>query len=154
VFGTKLPKCMHFKHGAYYLVKQARWIPLGRDMDEALKQYAELTTGIPRTYYKEVYWRAQNNARHRGIEFLLTKEEFDVIVHRARGACEFTKIPFAKRNDTTSRRAPFAPSLDRIDCKLPYQASNCRLIAVCVNAALSDWGDATFKIMVRAAQVI
>lgn len=144
---------MYLKNGGYYLVKKNRWIPLGHDVDKALTMYAELTTGIPRTYYKEVFWRAQNNARHRKIEFLLSREEFDAIVHRSRGACEVTKIPFSKQHETPSRRAPWAPSLDRIDCTKPYTADNCRLICVCVNAALSDWGDDTFKILLRAARV-
>lgn len=38
-----LPKCMHLKHGAYYLVKNNRWTPLGKDRDAALRLYASLT---------------------------------------------------------------------------------------------------------------
>jgi integrase len=39
-----LPKCMHLKHGAYYLVQKNKWTPLGRDRDAALRLYASLTT--------------------------------------------------------------------------------------------------------------
>ena len=35
---------MYQKHGAYYYVKAGRWHPLGRDLREALTQYARLST--------------------------------------------------------------------------------------------------------------
>lgn len=36
-----LPACVHFRHGAYYLVKQGKWVHLGRDLSEALAEYAK-----------------------------------------------------------------------------------------------------------------
>lgn len=41
-----LPPCVHLKHGAYYLVKRGKWIPLGRDYAAALSEYAK-TVGNP-----------------------------------------------------------------------------------------------------------
>jgi hypothetical protein len=38
-----LPKCMHLKHGAYYLVRRNKWTPLGKDRDAALRLYESLT---------------------------------------------------------------------------------------------------------------
>jgi integrase len=38
-----LPKCMHLKHGSYYLVRRNKWIPLGKDRDAALRLYESLT---------------------------------------------------------------------------------------------------------------
>jgi hypothetical protein len=35
-----LPACVHFRHGAYYYVKGAKWRPLGKDLRSALAQYA------------------------------------------------------------------------------------------------------------------
>ena len=37
-----LPKSVYFKHGAYYLVRKGRWLPLGRDLRGALAEYANL----------------------------------------------------------------------------------------------------------------
>jgi len=37
---THLPKCVHPKHGAYYLVKGGKWTHLGRDLAKALAEYA------------------------------------------------------------------------------------------------------------------
>ena len=41
---TDLPQCMYLKHGAYYLVKQNKWTPLGRDYPQAMAEYARMTT--------------------------------------------------------------------------------------------------------------
>jgi hypothetical protein len=46
---------------------------------------------------------------------------------------------------------PFAPSLDRINAAQGYSLGNVRLVAVIVNAALNQWGDAAFWKMVDAA---
>jgi hypothetical protein len=145
---------MHLKHGAYYLVRKNKWIPLGRKLDEALRRYDLLTIAVPRQFYKRLLDRCSRNAACREIGFHLAEDQFWQIVDRAGGSCEVTKIPFSLTNDTTSRRAPFAPSIDRKDASQPYTTENCRLVCVCVNAALSDWGDETFKTMILAAQVI
>lgn len=149
----KLPKCMHLKNGSYYLVKKNKWLRLGRQLDAALESYYLLTNGCSRKFYPKILDRCMRNARVRGLEFNLTKDDLWALVERAGGSCEVTHIPFSLNNETSSRRAPFAPSIDRIDSSLPYTRENCRLVCVCVNAALSDWGDATFKTMLRAAQV-
>jgi hypothetical protein len=149
----ELPRCMHEKHGSFYLVKGNRWIRLGRNRAMALERYTELTQGFPVRLYKALYARARGRAAARQLEFLITYSDFERIVKRAGGACEVTKIPFSVENETLSRRLPFAPSLDRIDSALPYTASNCRLVACCVNAALSDWGEAVFRTMVMTARL-
>lgn len=38
-----LPACMYFKHGAYYLVKNGKWLRLAEDYQEALLAYAKKT---------------------------------------------------------------------------------------------------------------
>jgi len=37
-----LPACMYLKHGSYWLVKQRKWVNLGSDYSEALREYARL----------------------------------------------------------------------------------------------------------------
>lgn len=151
---SDLPKCMYEKRGSYYLVKNNKWMWLGKNLELALQRYEDLTQAIPRDVYKAVYRRARGNAAGRMLEFLLTEHEFDEIVKRAAGACELTGIPFSMQNTTLSKRRPFAPSLDRVNCGLPYTKGNCRLVTVCVNAALSDWGEDVFRIMVSSAKLI
>lgn len=36
-----LPPCVHFKHGAYYYVKNGKWEPLGRELGDALDAYSK-----------------------------------------------------------------------------------------------------------------
>lgn len=40
-----LPRWMHEKHGAYYLVRANKWHRLGKDLHDALVEYARLTAG-------------------------------------------------------------------------------------------------------------
>lgn len=35
-----LPSCVYLQHGAYWLVKKGKWIPLGKDQRSALEEYA------------------------------------------------------------------------------------------------------------------
>lgn len=39
-----LPACVHFRHGAYYLVKSGKWHPLGKDLRVALAEYGRRIT--------------------------------------------------------------------------------------------------------------
>jgi integrase len=36
-----LPACVYLKHGAYYLVRKGKWVPLGSDLKLALAKYAK-----------------------------------------------------------------------------------------------------------------
>lgn len=140
-----LPPKMHLKFGGYYYVHKNKWIGLGRDRDKAMKEYEAWHCGIRdrevAVYADNVFWRAQRNAKTREIEFALTKPQFKEILHRANGRCEVSGIPFTLDRHDRSARRPFAPSLDRIDCRHGYSPENCRVVAVAVNAAMSDWGE-------------
>ena len=37
-----LPPCVYYRHGAYYHVKGGKWRPLGRDLSDALHEYARV----------------------------------------------------------------------------------------------------------------
>lgn len=55
------------------------------------------------------------------------------------GTCELTGLRF---DVTMNNRRPNArtPSIDRIDPKLGYVKSNCRVVLFAINAALNEWG--------------
>lgn len=40
---SNLPPCVYRKHGAFYYVRGGRWVPLGRDLANALAEYARLS---------------------------------------------------------------------------------------------------------------
>lgn len=136
----KYPKGMYFKHGAFWLVRKNRWIRLGENEKASLDLYNQLRNGFDNKYIDGVFHRSKKNAFHREIQFELTRAEFDAVVRRSDGRCEVTGIPFTLANETKSKRRPFAPSLDRIDSERGYSPGNVRLVCICVNAALSDWG--------------
>ena len=88
---------------------------------------------------------AKDRSRTKGVPCSLTAHEVEVLLSRSGGFCELTGIQFTKDRSTGTRRAPFAPSIDRIDTSKPYSVKNCRIVCVAVNIALSDWGEAVFK---------
>lgn len=142
-----------------------RSIPLGSDREAALKRATEINDQIdPRQMrqrrieaerdrrakkmalaYEIAFSRAKRRASDTGRPFGLTVGEFRVIVERAGGLCELTAITFDLSRPERNRRAPFSPSLDRIDSRLGYNAANCRLVCCAVNIALQDFGDAVFR---------
>ncbi len=93
---------------------------------------------------------ARKRAARRGLTFDLSLDQLMVIWQRCNGRCEVSGLPFdAERGEHHWR--PYAPSIDRRDCSEGYTFSNVRLVCVCVNAALNQWGDDVFWNMVGSA---
>lgn len=85
-------------------------------------------------------------ARKRGGDaYALTFDEEQKIVHESRGACQVTFTPFSLHRQSEWRRAPFAPSVDRIDSSLGYVAGNVRLVCVAANLAMNEWGESVLS---------
>lgn len=80
----------------------------------------------------------------------LTATGLRLIIERSEGYCEVTGIPFTSSKIDGATRYPFIPSIDRIDSAKPYSLNNCRLVCLCVNIALNQWGDSVFNIMCLA----
>lgn len=89
--------------------------------------------------------RAKARSKRRGAEFHLTAADLEGLIARANGRCELTGIPFstAKRQDWD--KAPFAPSLDRIDNSRPYALHNVRIVCHAVNVGINEWGESVFR---------
>lgn len=83
--------------------------------------------------------------RRRGLTSTLTPDELRQLLDRAEGQCEATHIRFSLAKAPGTFRRPLAPSIDRLDCTLPYSAQNCRLVLLCVNIAVNEWGDRLFR---------
>lgn len=92
-------------------------------------------------------WRAKKN----GLQCTLTVDDIVEIVRRANGCCEVTGLPFSDEGANNCRRAPYRPSLDRIDAGSGYTPENCRLVLFAVNTALSDWGWRVFWKIAQAS---
>lgn len=150
-----LPKCIHKKNGAYFLVKKNKWLWLGRRADAARLKYAEVAAslGIPyadRDFVRSAFIGARKRAKHLRVEFDIAPADVLALWKAGKNRCALTGMPFDGGNVKTFRRRPMIPSIDRIDARLGYVPGNVRLISFAMNAALNEWGEATFEKMARA----
>jgi hypothetical protein len=107
--------------------------------------------GVPNeSYYRGMYADIRARAKKLGYEFSLTEQDWQDLVSRASGRCELTGIVFSLAKSTSSFRAPYAPSVDRIDASKGYTAANVRFVCCSVNYALQDWGIGVFDAMCLA----
>ncbi len=54
-----LPRWMHEKHGAYYLVRRNKWHRLAGNLHDALVEYARLTSGSAQGALGELVGRSR-----------------------------------------------------------------------------------------------
>jgi hypothetical protein len=104
---------------------------------------------IPKTLLNAAR-EARKRAKRRALEFDLSPEQLMVLWKRCQGRCEVSGIRFSDRRGAHLWR-PWALSLDRRDCNVGYTFPNIRLVCVCVNAAINQWGDDVFWTMVCEA---
>jgi hypothetical protein len=106
--------------------------------------------------YRLAYAAARGRPKRSGWP-CLARDEFVQLVQCASGHCELTgrqfnrkaiRVPWRGRQPFDS--FPWAPSLDRLDNMGGYEASNVRLVCVCVNSARGYWSDEVFDEMCRA----
>lgn len=91
----------------------------------------------------------RRNARVRKIPFELTRDQLWEAYELGGRKCQITGIPF-DLNKFGCTRAPFAPSLDRIDSRRGYTAGNVRVVCQMINLAMNVWGEiAIIELMER-----
>lgn len=100
-------------------------------------RYAELLTR-----YSIVFASARKRGKACG--YFLSGEQEARLVRRADGCCEVTGIPFSL-DRMGAHKAPFSPSLDRVDASRGYELDNVRLVCTAVNIAMNQWGEAVFR---------
>lgn len=160
-----LPPRMHLNHGRYYystahyeladgLKRKQKMIPLSRHLDEALVEYEEILraeeqghdaskvpgfdfTAAARTLYNKTV----RSARLRDIHIALTEQDVLDLGAANEWHCAVTGIPFDFNLLGEARLRPYAPSVDRTDSQKGYTRDNCRLVCVCVNLAMGQWGE-------------
>lgn len=102
--------------------------------------------GVPnQAYYRAMYPDVRARAKRHGYDFTLTEHDWKSLVARASGRCELTGIVFSLAKTASAYRAPFAPSVDRIDASKGYTPANVRFVCCSVNYALQDWGVGVFE---------
>jgi hypothetical protein len=104
---------------------------------------------------KRIVARAHNSAKKRaakcGLEFKLNILDVENLLWDQGLCCAVSGLQF--RPDAAGLnnfRAPFRPSIDRLNCRKGYVKGNIRLVLTIVNLALSDWGDETLVEVAKA----
>lgn len=167
----RLAPYFYEKCGGFYYVKNTGgsvvWTHLGRDRGKAERLMEMILDGaslpslglgkndaVPdKEMSKQLascFYSARTNAKTRGVEFSLIKDDVFDMYKEGKGCCALTMIPFSLENYAQSRRRPFIPSIDRIDPKGTYVKDNVRLVCWGVNSALLDWGEDVFDRLARA----
>lgn len=96
-------------------------------------------------YYRGMLADVRARAKRHAHEFSLTDMQWEEVLRRSSGRCELTGIVFNLARTASAYRAPFAPSVDRIDATKGYTAANVRMVCCAVNYALQDWGVGVFE---------
>jgi hypothetical protein len=95
---------------------------------------------------------ARSRAKRSNVRCTLGSDELKVIWTRAKGSCEVSGLAFsAEEFPDALVKHPFAPSLDRIIPGRDYSSDNVRLVCVCANFSMNEWGLDT---LVRLADAV
>ena len=130
-------KTPYHRDGLYSICKPCRRSRMSRN-------YAKSASG-PEGLARIVFCSIRQRSRRRGWSDHLTMQQVCDLLTSSRN-CSLTGLRLRWSSDP---KDPLAPSIDRIDSSLGYVVKNCRLVAYCVNIALSDFGDEVFDKMCR-----
>jgi hypothetical protein len=125
--------------------------------DQAIEEAAQWLAGLLRgivdieddgepanAYLARMFRSARKRAITNGIEYNLTKADEATLYINTSGCCSISGLRF-RMGKGSAYRAPYAPSIDRIDATKGYTVGNVRIVCVAVNWALSDWGEGVFR---------
>jgi hypothetical protein len=133
--------------------------PLGKDRAAAIQIGEKLNAdvlgakaGHIAIACRDAFRRAKKRAAERAAPYLLSPGDEAAVIKAADGRCQVTGIRFSLWKGDGLRRRPFAPSVDRVVSANGYVPGNVRLVCISVNIALSDFGEATLRQMVRGAR--
>lgn len=112
---------------------------------DSLRQHRPCLDAINKQWVGKALCAAKARAAKTGKPFGLTRSDLVLLLLRSGGACEVTGIAFNLTSTTKHKNRPFAPSIDRINSRLPYTMENCRLVCVAANLAINEWGDEIFS---------
>lgn len=104
-------------------------------------------------------WRAENYARkllgacrgsakQRGHVCTITEADIEALL--APMTCSVTGLPLSLEHEGDTRRNPWAPSIDRLDCSEGYVPGNVRVVCAIYNLARGDFPDEVVVTMAKA----
>lgn len=98
----------------------------------------------PRSWIYTTLNRCRHRSKRTGREFALTPSILGSMLRASRGRCAVTGLRFSGEPQESSRKRPYAYSLDRKDSAHGYTPDNCRIVCYAVNVAMLNWGRDVF----------
>ena len=155
-----LPPCVYRKHGAYYYVRQNRWVRLADERAEAIRLIPLAEASIRSidgvsaqeldAHIKQMLRGSRARARSVGLGFDLSEDLILTMIRKAKGRCAVTGAPFSFAKYGLTEKRPFAPSIDRIDASRGYTRNNCRVVCSIANLAMNAWGEGALRDLMRS----
>lgn len=142
------------QHEGQRLEKRMASFQEDQAIEEAAQWLAIVVRGIvdvenagepTKSYISRIFKAARRRSMANGTPYTLTSEQERDLYLESNGCCAVTGIRFRMGKNEGGYRAPFAPSIDRIDSRFGYTKDNVRVVCIAVNWALSDWGEGVFR---------
>jgi hypothetical protein len=134
------PSSKEFAEAYYFALTEAR--PMPRPPKMSFDQRRKMAVSVS---IRNAIKGARNRSTAAGIEFDLTESWALEEIEKTDFRCALTGIPFYESFTHSSKKSPFAPSLDRIVAGGPYIQTNVRIVIYAVNMMLLDWGEDVFS---------
>jgi hypothetical protein len=81
----------------------------------------------------------------------LTLDFLHTLLIASEGRCAVSGLPLSFERPRAAKRNPWAPSLDRINSRRPYEPGNVRIVCAAANLAMQDWG---YGVLLRLAEAV
>jgi hypothetical protein len=114
-------------------------------LDEVDAMLADPASWLRRTAQALAY-----RGRSTGKGCTVDAEDLADVLRRSGGRCEVSGIGLDLRRSAKGRTPPFHPSFDRRDSSLGYTYANTRVVCLCVNLCIRDWGEEVMHRVGRA----
>jgi len=102
------------------------------------KAESALRRETPEGFMNQLWTNLIGNAKRRGIEVHINKQDILDMYNSQEGLCNVTGLPMQKSSNTIQKRNPFAASVDRIDSAGGYTLDNIQMVCGRVNLMKLD----------------
>lgn len=112
-----------------------------RLLGERWEQEVDAMAADPRSWLHRMAQSLSYRGKRMGKGCSLAVGDLEQVLRRSGGRCEITGIGFDMRKPAKGNTPPFHPSFDRRDSSLGYTYANTRVVCLCVNLCIRDWGE-------------
>lgn len=137
----------------YNNARQRAWVKANPEKRQAIrKKWYDQNRGTALEHTQD--WRRRNHARvllaqcRRSKDCSLTLEDVEQLI--ATGVCSVTGLRYSLDHDGSSKRNPWAPSIDRLDNSRGYHLGNVRAVCCAFNLMRGDFSDEVVRTLARA----